>query len=301
MKNFRLFSSLLLLAAVFSITSCSSDGDAVSNQNINCLSPTALTAIANGTTATVSWSAVGTEALWEVQYGETGFAVYQGTMVEASTNPFVITGLTPGTVYDIYVRSLCSDTEHSTWVGPITITSGGTAPVDPTVPPTVPPAGTYDFMNANVNGVQFNNMKPLGYGFTNGSTVHTWGDNSEFNYLKLQADSNPVPLVNGAFEINLYIPQGQWAPGTYPLIDNNDSLHDGASSSVHYIRLESYYVSVVISNGTLTVSQFDLAAKRIKGTFSYDYTVTDSNDVVSEVRHVTAGTFDYPLDDDFFN
>ena len=297
MKNLKLF-SLFILAIAFSMTSCSNDNDPISaGENLNCLSPSSLTAVAATAGVTIAWTAVGDEATWEIQYGEAGFAVYQGTTVTATENPFVLTGLTPGTSYDIYVRSLCSDSEHSVWVGPVTVTSAGTAPVDPTIPP----VGTYDFMNANVNGVQFNNMKPLGYGFTNGTTVHTWGDDNEFVYLKMQADSNQTPLVNGEFEINLYIPEAQWLPGTYPLIDNNDSSHDGADSSVHYIRLESYSVSVIISNGTITVSEFDETARRIKGTFSYDYTVTDANENVSEVRHVTGGTFDYPLDDEYFD
>jgi len=301
MKKLKLVAYFFILGAIFSITSCSSDNDPMTGgENLNCLSPTGLTAVAAGANVAVKWTAIGEETTWEVQYGAAGFSIYQGTTVTANENPFLLTGLVAGTSYDIYVRSLCSDSEHSIWVGPITVKTGGTAPTVP-VDPTNPPAGNFDFMSANVNGIQFNNMKPLGYGFTNGSTIHTWGDDNEFIYLKMQGDSNQNPLVNGEFEINLYIPEAQWMPGTYTLIENDTSLHDGTSSSVHYIRTESYYVNVTVSNGTITVTDFDKIARRVKGTFSYDYTVTDANSTLSEVRHVSGGTFDYPLDDEFFD
>ena len=54
--------------------------------------------------------------------GSTGF-------VAASTNPFTLTGLTPNTCYDIYVRAVCSVTSNSTWAGPTTLTTQIAPPV----------------------------------------------------------------------------------------------------------------------------------------------------------------------------
>ena len=49
--------------------------------------------------------------------------------VTASTNPFTLTGLSPTTCYDIYIRAACSGVDFSTWTGPATITTQIAPPV----------------------------------------------------------------------------------------------------------------------------------------------------------------------------
>ncbi len=43
--------------------------------------------------------------------------------VTTTFNPFVITGLSPGTCYDIYVRAICSSTDSSSWSIPKSVTT----------------------------------------------------------------------------------------------------------------------------------------------------------------------------------
>ena len=43
--------------------------------------------------------------------------------VSAGTNPFAVTGLSPLTCYDFYVRAVCSSTSSSSWTGPISATT----------------------------------------------------------------------------------------------------------------------------------------------------------------------------------
>ena len=79
--------------------------------------------VASGTTnssVTLSWTAVGTETEWEIEYGAPGFSHGTGTTVQATTNTFTVTGLTVATSYQFYVRAVCSTTDQSMWVGPIT-------------------------------------------------------------------------------------------------------------------------------------------------------------------------------------
>ena len=53
---------------------------------------------------------------YEVKYGAKGFAVETaGTSKEFTTKEFTLEGLTAETVYDIYVRAYCSETEMSPW------------------------------------------------------------------------------------------------------------------------------------------------------------------------------------------
>ncbi len=66
---------------------------------------------------TLAWTSGGSQ--WNVEYGATGFAQGSGTQVLATTNPFTITGLSPNTTYDFYVRDSCGPNDLSSWVGSV--------------------------------------------------------------------------------------------------------------------------------------------------------------------------------------
>ena len=50
-------------------------------------------------------------------------------VIPATTNPFVVTGLTPLTCYDFYVRAVCSSSSSSTWTGPVTASTPIAPPI----------------------------------------------------------------------------------------------------------------------------------------------------------------------------
>lgn len=62
---------------------------------------------ADMTSAVVAWTERGNATAWEIEYGPVGFTPGSGTTIQASTNPFTLTGLTSGTQYDVYVRANC--------------------------------------------------------------------------------------------------------------------------------------------------------------------------------------------------
>ena len=84
------------------------------------------------TTATFGWATTGTETAWQVlalpctapppTAATTGW-------IDTITNPVNITGLTPITCYNLYVRAACSATNVSTWSGPISFTTPIAPPV----------------------------------------------------------------------------------------------------------------------------------------------------------------------------
>ena len=66
--------------------------------------------------STVSWTECGTATQWELEYGPSGFTQGTGTRVTVNNTPtYTLSGLTAGTVYDVYVRSVCGNNDYSTW------------------------------------------------------------------------------------------------------------------------------------------------------------------------------------------
>lgn len=67
---------------------------------------------------TISFADMENVEKWEIQYGETGFEFGKGTVKEFNPEQPVITGLLPGTTYDIYLRVICGKGDESRWSAP---------------------------------------------------------------------------------------------------------------------------------------------------------------------------------------
>ena len=81
--------------------------------------------------ADLGWT-TGGSSTWNIEYGPLGFAQGTGTLImDVSSNPYPISGLSSGTSYDWYVRDSCGVGDVSTWVGPntfVTLCTTFTAP-----------------------------------------------------------------------------------------------------------------------------------------------------------------------------
>ncbi|WP_420573794.1 S8 family serine peptidase [Kordia sp.] len=66
------------------------------------------------TTLTVGWTETGTSTSWELEIVPTGTAP-TGTGIVTTNNPYTFTGLTSNTLYDVYLRSLCTG-GSSDWI-----------------------------------------------------------------------------------------------------------------------------------------------------------------------------------------
>mgnify|MGYP006273706065 CR=1 FL=1 len=78
---------------------------------------------ASGATPTsidLSWTNGGSETAWQLAYGPVGTTPGTATVVAAPTNPFTLTGLTPGSAYEVFVRAICAPGDTSQWLTPPT-------------------------------------------------------------------------------------------------------------------------------------------------------------------------------------
>ncbi|MBL6871624.1 MAG: T9SS type A sorting domain-containing protein, partial [Flavobacteriales bacterium] len=88
---------------------------------ISCPEPNGLSATTtSASSADLSWTAGGTETAWDLQYGNSGFVLGNGTIDSVSSNPYSLTGLSPSTSYDVYIKGICAPGDSSSWAGPFT-------------------------------------------------------------------------------------------------------------------------------------------------------------------------------------
>ena len=79
-----------------------------------CRRPTDLTASnPTATSVDLSWTDLSNATSWIIEYDTMGFEPGTGTIVAATGNPFTLTGLTPASSYEYYVRSVCSASDSS--------------------------------------------------------------------------------------------------------------------------------------------------------------------------------------------
>jgi hypothetical protein len=66
-------------------------------------------------TIELGWTESGSATSWVIEYGPAGFAIGSGTEVNASSNPYTITGLTASTMYDFYIKADCGGGDMSNY------------------------------------------------------------------------------------------------------------------------------------------------------------------------------------------
>ena len=99
--------------------------DTISFVSFFCPDATDLEALeVHGNSALIDWQCDEGPEEWLVEWGQHGFDQGTGITVRADHHPFLLTGLTGETTYDIYVRSVCSaDYVSESWSNRLTITT----------------------------------------------------------------------------------------------------------------------------------------------------------------------------------
>ena len=91
--------------------------------SVPCQQPAALgTSNITASSADLTWTSVGNETAWGIQYGSSGFTLGTGNTDSVSSNPYSLTGLSGSSTYDLYVKAICAP-GSSSWTGPFTFTT----------------------------------------------------------------------------------------------------------------------------------------------------------------------------------
>jgi subtilisin family serine protease len=105
----------------FSINGWSLDDVTLYQEYTECFEPVSLS-VSNITTtsAELDWVSAGTEVMWHVLWGETGFnPATEGNLIEGVTEkPLLLENLQQNTSYEFYVKAICSAEQQSDWAGP---------------------------------------------------------------------------------------------------------------------------------------------------------------------------------------
>jgi PKD domain/Periplasmic copper-binding protein (NosD)/Secretion system C-terminal sorting domain/Right handed beta helix region len=111
-----------------------------------------VTVTTTSSSATLGWTVNGTPVTGSAQiaWGPSGFIIGSGgsgaNTATATTNPYTLTGLTPGTQYQIYIQTSCASSLGQ-WVGPFTFTTPCVSALNGTYTIDSNGTGTNNFLN----------------------------------------------------------------------------------------------------------------------------------------------------------
>ena len=248
----------------------------------SCSLPSGLTLdAATNNTATVSWTAGGTETVWEyvVQAYDSGEPTASGT--STTSNPLTVSGLTANTAYDFYVRADCGGGDTSNWTyGSFTTNCDITDE-----------ALSHNFDTLDNNDLV---VDASCWSVVNGGDANTWG------------------LVQNSTTLNIYwrLTWGSTAHDDYlysPVITVLDGVTDGFnfkgwSTSTTYIESIDLLVVDPADNSVIATLESDLQLPNLDTEtgatrFTYDLSAYEGQDVKIGFHSTTTDLFYAHLDE----
>ncbi|MEL6812359.1 MAG: fibronectin type III domain-containing protein [Bacteroidota bacterium] len=117
----KYFKNYLWIALCVVFIGCNEDD---SNDAV-CNSPTSLDVInITGTSAILLWSDGSQNvATFTIEYGEVGFELGTGTTLTTSNESIELQGLSPGVIYQFYVKANCANGAESSFAAPRSFTT----------------------------------------------------------------------------------------------------------------------------------------------------------------------------------
>lgn len=200
-------------------------------------------AVTNGTvdvltanSADISWTAVGSETSWNIEYGVSGFTMGSGTPGTASTESFSAGSLTANTSYDFYIQSDCGATD-SPWYGPITVYTGycefqGTDP-------------DYYIKNFSVTGGATSNISNL----NSGISPNGYEDATSMTVSQFEGGPNVNFTVNFGVQSWYTFGFGIWVDWNNNLVfESNEQMFQSSGYEDNFLGSFGVPVGVAVGN-----------------------------------------------------
>ena len=230
------------------------------------------------TSTEISWTETGTATNWNIEYGPAGFTPGTGTVINTTTNPLVLTGLTADTAYGFYIQADCGATDGtSIWMGPgsfftgycesIPTSNDGTGVGNVTVGTTAfTSAGDVTYENHTsptvsvFQGVNTNVQITFETGYTYDTVIWIdFDDNLVFDateivYQGVSANPNPTTL-DASFIMPATAPLGQHRMriGTSDFMDTPDPCYSGSYGVTLDFTLDIQMLTCTLPEATFTV------------------------------------------------
>ncbi len=172
--------------------------------------------------ANIYWEAGDLETSWEIAIQNSGTGVPSGSGTPTSSNnPYPATGLSSGTVYEIYVRGYCGGSDYSNWIGPLNFTTLNIARVN--FIQQSQPMGGYDLTVVDMDGDHLDDI------------VSASSTNIKVLYQQANGSFNEV---NSTTTDANFLPSWSMAAADYDANGYTDLLY-GAGSGVTFMRANS--------------------------------------------------------------
>lgn len=221
-----------------------------------CFRPTSVTAQAGSNTETtyqVEWTgpSIGdtTPDFYTVQVGPEGYTVDSTSAIQTYTNltglTGTLTGLTPSTVYDLYIKSNCSATDSSVWYGPFKIMTEFTA-IIPTYTDSFDTTTSFLFSGWSRSGGTNSTMWRT---YTSGPNVFTYNGANAIYSITNPVLSTPTNVYAYSRKLNLVAGQN------YNVSYYTRQVLNAAVTTLGFLQVN--YVSNVDYTNTATHTQIN--------------------------------------------
>jgi hypothetical protein len=147
-------------------------------------------------TADLIWSYNGYADGFQVEYGWAGFMQGFGTTDITTGNQYSVTGLSPASMFDFYVRSICDAVggDTSTWAGPFTFSTPVSCPYNTVYGQTPNPIQNFLWSAQEFDRKVHQSFSGINEPY---NALHIWGTLLDYNF------GNPVPCYKDSIDVEI--------------------------------------------------------------------------------------------------